>query len=46
MLRLWKKTIELFYDVLQRTVTAANPHPSPLPPPNDHMTFLGDKIDM
>ena len=41
MLRLAKKTIEFFHDVLQRNVTAANP-----PPPNEHMTFLVHKIDM
>ena len=41
MLRLAKKTIEFFHDVLQRNVTAANP-----PPLNEHMTFLVHKIDM
>ena len=34
MVRLLKKTIEFFHDVLQRNVTAANP-----PPPNEHMTL-------
>jgi hypothetical protein len=36
----FEKTIEFFHDVLQRNVTAANP------PPNEHMTFLVEKIDM
>jgi hypothetical protein len=41
MLKAFEKTIEFFHDVLQRNVTAANP-----PAPNEHMTFLVDKIDM
>jgi hypothetical protein len=38
--KVFEGTIEFFHDVLQINVTAANP-----PPPNEHMTFLVDKID-
>jgi hypothetical protein len=40
MLKAFEKTHEFFHDVLQRNVTAANP------PPNEHTTFLVEKIDM
>ena len=36
----FEKAIEFFHDVLLRNVTAAPP------PPNEHMTFLVNKIDM
>ena len=35
-----QQTIEIFHDFSPRNVTGANP------PPNVHMTFLVDNIDM
>jgi hypothetical protein len=45
MLKAFEKTIEFFHDILQRNVTAANPPPT-TNTPNEHITFLVDKIDI